>query len=117
MSHDAEHIINRPAEVASVLNALQRQRSPITIRFKGVEHNYPSLLLAVDRKAQLFYLDELNDPAAHKRMVAKEVFSVRAVDQGISVFFTKCQVVEMLDETEGAVYRVAFPNEIGRAHV
>lgn len=112
MSHDAEHIINRPAEVASVLNALQRQRSPITIRFKGVEHNYPSLLLAVDRKAQLFYLDELNDPAAHKRMVAKEVFSVRAVDQGISVFFTKCQVVEMLDETEGAVYRVAFPNEL-----
>lgn len=41
MSHDAEHIINRPAEVASVLNALQRQRSLITIRFKGVERFLP----------------------------------------------------------------------------
>ena len=49
MSHDAEHIINRPAEVASVLNALQRQRSPITIRFKGVEQSARAISLVYGR--------------------------------------------------------------------
>ncbi|NLW06190.1 MAG: hypothetical protein GX029_13360 [Pseudomonadaceae bacterium] len=112
MNSDAEHIINRPAEVASVLSSLQRQRSPLTISFRGVEQKYLSLLLAVDRKEQVFYLDELNQANGHKRILANEIFSVRATDQGITVFFTKCQVMDVLDEKEGAVYRVAFPSEL-----
>lgn len=112
MSNDAEHIINRPAEVASVLSSLQRQHSPVTISFKGVEQKYLSLVLAVDRKEQVFYLDELNQASGHKRILANETFSVRGTDQGITVFFSKCQVIKVLDEKDGAVYRVPFPAEL-----
>lgn len=112
MTSDAEHIISRPAEVASVLSSLQRQRSLVTISFRGIEQKYLSLVLAVDRKEQVFYLDELNLPSGHKRMVAGEMFSVRGTEQGITVFFTKCKVIKVLDEEDGAVYRIAFPTRL-----
>lgn len=112
MTNNAEHIITRPAEVASVLHALQRQRAPVTVNFKGVDQKYLSLVLAVDREAQVFYLDELNNPSGHSRMQAGEEFSVRGIEQGITVFFTHCQVMNVLDEEDGAVYRVAFPSEL-----
>lgn len=112
MTSDAEHIITRPAEVASILSSLQRQRSPVTINFKGIEQKYLSLILAVDRKEQVFYLDELNQPSGHKRMQASEEFSVRGTEQGITVFFTKCQAIKILDEEDGAVYRVPFPAQL-----
>lgn len=112
MTSDAEHIITRPAEVASVLSSLQRQRLPVTISFRGVEQKYLSLILAVDREAQVFYLDELNQSSGHKQMQAGEMFSVRGSDQGITVFFTKCQTIKTLDEEDGAVYRVPFPTQL-----
>ena len=112
MANNAEHIINRPAEVASVLSSLQRQRLPVTISFRGVEQKYLSLVLAVDRKEQVFYLDELNQASGHKRILANEVFSVRGADQGVTVFFSKCQAIKVLDEEDGAVYRVPFPTEL-----
>lgn len=112
MSVNTEHMINRPAEIASVLSSLQRQRSSITVSFKGVEQKYLSLVLAVDRKAQVFYLDELNQVSGHKRILAKATFAMRATDQGVTVFIPKCQAVKILDEKEGAVYRVPFPREL-----
>lgn len=112
MTNNAEHIINRPAEVASVLHALQRQRAPVTVNFKGVEQQYLSLVLAVDRKEQVFYLDELNQANGHKRILAKATFAMRATDQGVTVFIPKCQAIKVLDEEDGAVYRVPFPTEL-----
>jgi len=112
MTSDAEHIITRPAEIASILSSLQRHRSPISVSFRGVDQKYLSLVLAVDREAQVFYLDELNPPSGHKRILANEQFSVRGTEQGITVFFTKCKVIEVLDEEDGAVYRVPFPSQL-----
>lgn len=112
MASDAEHIISRPAEIASVLSSLQRQHLSVTVSFKGSEQKYLSLLLSVDRDEQAFYLDELNSASGHKRMLAQEVFSVRGTDQGITVFFTQCKVVKVLDEEGGAVYRVPFPKNL-----
>lgn len=112
MTSDAEHLLTRPAEIASVLSSLQRQRLPVTVSFRGVEQKFISLVLAVDRKEQVFYLDELNPPSGHKRILANEVFSVRGADQGITIFFTKCQAIKVLDEEDGAVYRVPFPSQL-----
>lgn len=112
MTNDAEHIITRPAEIASVLSSLQRQRSPVSIGFRGIDQKFLSLILAVDRDAQVFYLDELNPPSGHKRVLANEFFSVRGSEQGITVFFTECQAIKVLDEEDGAVYRVPFPTQL-----
>ena len=112
MTNDTEHIISRPAEVASVLSSLQRLRAPVSISFKGSEQKYLSLVLAVDRENQVFYLDELNPPSGHQRILANEVFSIHGTEQGVTVFFTRCQVTQVLDEEDGAVYRVAFPTEL-----
>lgn len=112
MTLDAEHLLTRPPEIASVLSSLQRQRLPVTVSFRGVEQKHLSLVLAVDRKEQVFYLDELNPPSGHKRILANEVFSVRGSDQGMTVFFTKCQAIKVLDEEDGAVYRVPFPTQL-----
>lgn len=111
-SMDSEHVISRPAEIASILSSLQRHHSPMTVHFRGVDQSYLSLILAVDRKEQVFYLDELNPPSGHKRAVAGEEFSIRGAEQGISIFFNHCKVIKVIEEDDGAVYRVAFPQSL-----
>lgn len=111
-SMDSEHIISRPAEIASILSSLQRHHSPMTVHFRGVDQSYLSLVLAVDRKEQVFYLDELNPPSGHKRALAGEEFSVRGAEEGISIFFSHCKVLKVIEEDDGAVYRVAFPKTL-----
>ncbi|SFX73177.1 flagellar brake protein [Marinospirillum alkaliphilum] len=111
-SMDSEHIISRPAEIASILSSLQRHNAPVTVHFRDNDQSYVSMILAVDREQQVFYLDELNPPSGHKRAVAGEIFSVRGAEQGISIFFSHCKIEKLLDEEDGAVYKVPFPKTL-----
>jgi len=107
-----EHLVTDPSEIASLLSLLHRQHASITVNFRGQSQHYASMILEVDRKQQVFYLDEFNPPSGHKRALAGEVFSVRASTSGLSIFFNHCQLISVIEEEEGAVYKLALPKVI-----
>lgn len=109
---DSEHFIAESAGIASVLSSLQRHNAPVSIHFRGSDQGFLSLILAVDRDQLVFYMDELSVPSAHNRMLAGEIFSVRGIDQGISIFFNNCKLMKLLDQEDGLVYKVAFPDNL-----
>lgn len=104
-----EHLVTDPSEIASLLSLLHRQHASITINFHGQSQHYASMILEVDRNQQAFFLDEFNPPSGHKRAMAGEIFSVRASTSGLSIFFSHCQLISVIEEDEGAVYKVALP--------
>ena len=107
-----EHLVTDPAEIASLLSLLHRQHASITVNFRGQSQHYASMILEVDRDQQVFFLDEFNPPSGHKRALAGEIFSVRASTSGLSIFFSHCQPISVIEEEEGAVYKVALPKVV-----
>ncbi|MDR9467729.1 flagellar regulator YcgR PilZN domain-containing protein [Marinospirillum sp.] len=107
-----EHLVTDPSEIASLLSMLHRQHASITINFRGQSQHYASMILDVDRKQQVFYLDEFNPPSGHKRALAGEIFSVRATTSGLSIFFNHCQLISVIEEEDGAIYKVALPKVV-----
>lgn len=107
-----EHLLNRPAEIASVLSSLERHRSPLSLHFATSGQDHASLVLGVDREKEEFYLDLPSLLAGQKAAESGERFTVRAVDQGVSIFFSGCQVKEVVELADGPVYVAAFPQQL-----
>lgn len=107
-----EHLVTDPYEIASLLSLLHRQHASITVNFRGQSQHYASMILGVDRNQKVFYLDEFNPPSGHKRALAGETFSVRASTSGLSIFFNHCQLSSVIEEEDGAVYKLALPEVV-----
>ncbi|WP_114417404.1 flagellar brake protein [Marinospirillum perlucidum] len=112
MAKDASHLVTDPSEIASLLSSLHRQHASVTINFHGRSQHYASMLVEVDRDQKVFYLDEFNPPSGHKLALAGESFGVRANTQGLSIFFSQCQAISVLEDEKGLVYKVAFPTAV-----
>ncbi|ODC02454.1 hypothetical protein BFW38_01740 [Terasakiispira papahanaumokuakeensis] len=124
--YDDDTLITRSSEIATVLRALQRQHSSLSLHFRGQgNQTYLTMILDVDPERQLFTLDELNPPSGHPKAVAGDTFSIRGSDNGVAVFFSGCSVIEVEEAQDGFLYTVRFPNalthnqrrEAFRAHV
>lgn len=107
-----EHLLNRPAEIASLLSGLARHRSPLSLHFTTSGQEHISLVLGVNREKEEFYIDEPSLLAGQKAARSGERFSVRAVDQGVSIFFSGCHVKEVVKLADGPVYVVPFPQQL-----
>ncbi len=107
-----EHLVSDVAEISSILSSLQRLHSQISVHFRGTDQNFLSMIVDVDRDKQVFYLDELSLPSAHKRAEAGDVFSVRGSANGVSVFFNHCQVERVINDEGAALYQVPFPKSL-----
>ncbi|SFB98058.1 c-di-GMP-binding flagellar brake protein YcgR, contains PilZNR and PilZ domains [Marinospirillum celere] len=105
----SENLVSNPAEIASLLASLYRKHASITVNFRGKSQHYASMILDLDREEGVFYLDEFNPPSGHKRALSGEPFSIRASTQGLSIFFNHCQLLDIIKEEKGAIYKVAFP--------
>ncbi len=104
-----ENLVSNPAEIGSLLASLYRKHASVTVNFSGQSQHYASMILDLDRDEGFFLLDELNPPSGNKHLLNGESFSVRATAQGISIFFSHCQLLDIDRDEKGAIYKVAFP--------
>jgi c-di-GMP-binding flagellar brake protein YcgR len=101
--------ISASAQIVSILKNLMKGRAMISVNLPHEEQQYPSAILKIDDSINAFYLDELNDAAAHQRFSAAKRIEVEARLDGVLVRFSS-ELQKAGKSKDGiGFYRAALP--------
>lgn len=110
---DRKHVVTRQASIFAVLRSLQKNRSPLTITFRG--HNkqtFTSIILKVDLDEGFFILDEMAPPSGHQRAMDGGIFTAQANDKGVQVVFGGNTVIGAGRNDGAAIYKIPLPKQL-----
>jgi len=99
------------AHKRSILKALLKSRSQLSMSIEGVEGVFASLLLAIDAKNEWIELDELVDNPAHSALLEKKNFQVSGWLKGINVDFS-ARIISHVKHKGLVRYRSTIPDTI-----
>lgn len=99
-------------QIFSILSAVQKSRTPITIKFPHRDRYYTSLILRTDLDDAAIIIDEIAPEDGHLLAMQKLPFSIRGSHGGISLFFKDNVIGGSGRESDIAFYKVPFPDEM-----
>jgi len=99
-------------QIFSILNAVQKARTPIMIKFEGIERYFTSLILRTDLDEGYLIIDEIAPESGHEMALQGRSFSIRGSHHGVSLYFRPNVVVGSGIENDIAFYKINFPQEM-----
>lgn len=103
--------VTDPVNILLALGDLCKQRTLLSVRFRGIRDAYVSSLLSIDKARQCLLLDELNPTGGHKLLERGQRFTVSAVLRGVELSFP-VDDYRIVDDRGVPGYRVAIPRAI-----
>lgn len=104
--------ITNAQQIYSILSAVQKARTPITIRFEGIDKYYTSIILKTDADDYSMIIDELAPEEGHELALQHASFSIRGSHGGVSLFFKPNMINGSGVENGIAFYRIPMPKEM-----
>lgn len=104
--------ITNSQQIYSILTAVQKSRTPITIKFEGSEKYYTSIILKTNLEQQHLIIDEIAPEKGHLLVMQDAAFSIRGSHNGVSLFFRPNVINGSGTENGIAFYRIALPQEM-----
>ena len=99
-------------QIYGVLTAVQKSRTPITVKFEGLEQYFTSLILKTNLDDGYLIIDEIAPELGHQLALQQRPFSIRGSHNGISLFFRPNVISGSGMENNIAFYKVDFPAEM-----
>jgi len=99
-------------QIFSILNAVQKARTPIMIKFEGIDRYFTSLILRTNLDEGYLIIDEIAPESGHELALQGRSFSIRGSHHGVSLYFRPNVVVGSGIENDIAFYKVPFPDEM-----
>lgn len=112
LENTADYLVQDGAEIERILESLNVLRAPVSILFDGYEGSYVSVVIAVQPRDRLFFLDLLGLPEGRQRMDAGIAFTVQGALEGIPLLLENCRSAgrTQVHATEG--YVIPFPERV-----
>ncbi|NVK30229.1 MAG: flagellar brake protein [Gammaproteobacteria bacterium] len=104
--------LNEVGRIAGVLTSMSRQRSLLGINVREGNIMGASLVVAVDRKQGVFYIDEFSSSELTDAVRAGKSFSLRGMDQGVSVFCSGLVAKSIVKIDGTPAYKVEIPKSM-----
>ena len=104
--------ITNAQQIYSILTAVQKARTPITIRFDGIDKYFTSIILKTDIDDYSMIIDEIAPEEGHELAMQNATFSIRGSHGGVSLFFKPNMINGSGVENSIAFYRVTMPKEM-----
>jgi len=116
-AHDDKDVIgirtlNNKQQIFSILTAVQKSRTPITIKFEGSEKYFTSIILKTDLDKNHLIIDEIAPEEGHVLAMQHLSFSIRSSHSGVSLFFRPNVISASGSENGIAFYSIPLPNEM-----
>jgi len=99
-------------QIFSILSAVQKARTPITIKFENRERYYTSLILRTELEDAYIIIDEIAPEDGHLLAMQKLPFSIRGSHGGVSLFFRPNVISGSGVQSDIAFYKIPFPEEM-----
>lgn len=99
-------------QIFSILSAVQKARTPITIKFENKERYYTSLILRTELDEGYMIIDEIAPEEGHLLAMQKLPFSIRGSHGGVSLFFRPNIISGSGIQSDIAFYKVKLPDEM-----
>lgn len=99
-------------QIYNILTAVQKARTPITIKFEGREKYFTSIILKTDLEKNHLIIDEIAPAEGHMRALQHELFSIRGSHGGVSLFFRPNLISGSSTENGIAFYSIPLPEEM-----
>jgi len=99
-------------QIFSILTAVQKSRTPITIKFEGSERYFTSIILKTDLDKSHLIIDEIAPEEGHVLAMKNLPFSIRGSHSGVSLFFRPNIISGAGTENNIAFYSIPLPDEM-----
>ena len=99
-------------QIFSILSAVQKARTPISIKFENRERYYTSLILRTELDEAYMIIDEIAPEDGHLLAMSKLPFSIRGSHGGVSLFFRPNVISGSGIQSDIAFYKIKFPEEM-----
>ena len=99
-------------QMFSILTAVQKSRTPIMIKFEGIEKYFTSIILKTDLDKSHLIIDEVAPEEGHTLAMQNLPFSIRGNHSGVSFFFRPNVIKASGLENDIAFYSIALPDEM-----
>mgnify|MGYP003384928847 CR=1 FL=1 len=99
------------AHKLSILKALLKSRSQLSLSTKGVQNGFASIILNIDTKNEWIELDELVDSTAHSALLEKKHYRASGWLKGINIDFS-ARIISHQQHRGLVRYRSTIPDTI-----
>lgn len=99
-------------QIFSILAAVQKSRTPLMIKFEGIEKYFTSIILKTDLDKSHLIIDEVAPEEGHQLAMQNLPFSIRGNHSGVSFFFRPNVIKAAGSENNIAFYSIALPDEM-----
>lgn len=99
-------------QIFSILSAVQKSRSPLTIKFENIEKYFTSIILRTDLEKDRLIIDEIAPQQGHELALQNLPFSIRGSHNGVSLFFRPNVISGSGIENGIAFYSIPLPEKM-----
>lgn len=99
-------------QIFSILASVQKSRTPVMIKFEGIEKYFTSIILKTDLDKSHLIIDEIAPEEGHMLAMQNLPFSIRGNHTGVSLFFRPNVIKASGSENNIAFYSIALPDEM-----
>jgi c-di-GMP-binding flagellar brake protein YcgR len=110
-SKSSKDTLSNPAKIIGLLQHLLDDRTLLTVRIPGVDNNFTSAVLAVDKKNKTFSLDEISPAEGHTLFLDKKELQVNGMSRGALFSFT-LQLQKQGTSRDIAFYEFDIPESV-----
>jgi len=111
LNHEQEQVVTYKPYMVGLLKRLHSSRAQVSISIDRDRTVYNTIILDVDGKQQLLFLDELNSETAHKKIRKGSVIHFDGRIKGVRVKF-ETKVLAIEDNNHIAMYRLSLPAQM-----
>ena len=104
--------VSNKQQIYSILTAVQKARSAITIKFEDNDRYYTSMILRTDLDEGYIIIDEIAPEEGHRFAQQKKPFSIRGSHNGVSLFFRPNIIAGAGIQDSIAFYKILLPVEM-----
>jgi c-di-GMP-binding flagellar brake protein YcgR len=105
--------VSDKARIAWILQSVQRSHQLLRLSFAGGQLEAQSIVVQVDADKGYFYIDEPPCTRCCELAIAGEPFDLATSLSGVDVTATGLSIVKVVEDPQGAMYKVALPAGLG----
>ena len=109
---EQEFKVQSYTRICWILQSLSDEHQLVDIDYPRLEVGARSMVVEVDSKKGVYYLDKLQSDGLHKMVANGNAFNVNASLRGVEIKISRAVLEEVVHDSSGDMYKIKIPSDL-----